>query len=130
MKIRSRNQGGSIASFAAVSVLLAIVLIGGLYVVQRYATNQATSSEVATDSQSDDENNTSDGPSGDDSTTTTDTSGNNDNTTTDGSDNSETTTSELPKTGPADVALKALAVSLLVFASVAYAQSRRASLDL
>lgn len=152
MKNRTRNQGGSVVGFLAVGVLLAVVLIGGLYVVQRYKSSIDESTEIAVNSQSNDEKNTSENANSN-TDSTSGSSANNDKSTTNNTDSSTTnnsttsssssqvsgsassaesstaTTRELPQTGPAETATQMAAISALTFAIVAYLRSRRASLD-
>ena len=44
--MRGRYQGGSLAGFIIIGVVLALVLVGGLYALNRYTVQQ---SKVATD---------------------------------------------------------------------------------
>lgn len=136
MKVRTRNQGGSIASFAAVGIVLAVVLIGGLYIVQRYAATSNDSREVATNNSSNDDGKTTYEPVVDDKNTaspntsvSSDGTANDENTTQDESSTPSATASELPETGPASSIVNMIAVSSLAFAAVSYMRSKRASLD-
>ena len=141
MKVHAKNQGGSLTSFVIVGVVLAVLLVGGLYAVQRYKTNMETSKEVATNSEnskSNDEKNTSDS-SDNETKKSSDTSSNSSssNTSTDKDDKKTTNsttlsssdTSNLPNTGPEDTLPQVIAVAALVFAGVSYFRSRQASLD-
>ncbi len=134
--MRRQYQGGSLAGFIIIGVLLTLVLVGGLYGLNRY--NAEQSKEVAAgdnDSSKDKPNDTLDKKSSEESKpktdTPTDTSSNeskNDDkssssSSSDSSDKAQTD-KQLPVTGPADAVAALVAVVLLSFATAHYIQSR------
>lgn len=130
--MRATNQGGSLAGFIIVGVLLALVLVGGLYGLNRYNAEKA-GEEVATEEQAGTEKNETDA-AGDRQRTSTDetpapkpaaTSGT---PATDPGDATPAATppanAQLPATGPADTFYAVFVISLLAFVSVHYVRSR------
>lgn len=140
--MRGRYQGGSLAGFIIIGVVLTLVLVGGLYGLNRY--NAEQTKEVATDEASD----TTEKPSSEkvdsdkdaksdskqsqneervlvpDSEESSDTSGS-ETSSPDGVNGSTgNTNEELPATGPADAALALLAVFALSFTTAHYVRSR------
>jgi cytoskeletal protein RodZ len=134
--MRERYQGGSLTGFIVVGVLLALVLVGGLYGLNRYNAQRASDETTSQESESQ--------PANDEKTTEKPTSSNEDSDkatpestspatsedkTPAASDDapSAATTAALPETGPADTMISLLAVGLLGFASAHYVRSRRAA---
>ncbi len=156
MRGRTRYQGGSLLGYVAVAILLAGLLVGGLYWVQRYnetATNDGViATETNNENASDDKNASSNSSSatGEDgfssennsaSSSSTDTATDNssnttvDETTTVTADDSttsesgtETSVQALPETGPATTLAETIILATITFAMVGYVKSRR-SLD-
>lgn len=135
--MRATNQGGSLAGFIIIGVLLALVLVGGLYGLNRYNAQQAANETVAQEEKktetkkSSTETSSSDTSSGE--TTKTDTETKQTTTTAaPSSDDSHTTTTtettttntKLPHTGPADSLMSLVAVAALAFAGAHYNRSR------
>ena len=136
--MRERYQGGSLAGFIIIGVVLTLVFVGGLYGLSRY--NAEQSKEVATDdkAKSDDQANKdkessseskpqTDKPSEQSPSDTKDES--KDEATGDkASDNTSNdqapANKQLPTTGPVDVATMVLGATALSFAAVHYLQSR------
>jgi len=138
--MRGRYQGGengSLAGFIIVGVLLALVLVGGIYGLNRY--NAQKASEETTASQ--DDKKTEDTSKNGDQTAKTDDADK------DNSDGSSTTTQPdipkdtetdssasnqtaqsgaLPQTGPSDGVTAMVTVALLAFAAAHFVQARRA----
>jgi len=140
MNVRTRNQGGSLVTFALVGVVLAIVLVGGLYGLQRYRDSLTEPSEIASNSKSNDDKNTSDNSNGDtdksteqssssSNTSKSETDSSDKNTTSSSSSSSDSAANNLPATGPVNTLERLIAVSALTFAGVAFVRSRRPSLD-
>ena len=142
--MRGRYQGGqrgSLAGFIIVGVLLALVLVGGLYGLNRYNAQRSDSETAAkdesSDSKSDDtsserktaatgmQKTTTDSDTSDDRSRTND-----DDASKPADDDSSTDTAasatHLPQTGPESGLLGLLAVTALAFAVTHYARSRRA----
>lgn len=130
--MRGRYQGGengSLAGFIIVGVLLALVLVGGIYGLNRYNAQKA-SEETAT---SQDDKKTEDTSKNNDQTAKKDDS---DKSTSSGSDNTQpdipkdsstsTNSNALPETGPSDVITTMVTIALLAFAAAHFVQARRA----
>ena len=142
MKVRTRNQGGSLVSYAVVGVILAVLLIGGLYFVQRYNDTVQKSNEVAKETEKNDDKKASDSSADSSNTESSDTANQSNSATTNDTDDEDTTftetdetaeseaSSSLPATGPESTVSQLLGLSALTFAGVAYVRSRRTSLDL
>lgn len=126
-----RLQGGSLASYIIVAVLLGVVLVGGIYGLQRY---NAAQSEVAkrdetkrgtandkpqdeTPATGDDKTSEENAPSSDD--TTPEEAPVNESTRNEGAE-----ADELPATGPNDGLLTAVTLAGLTYAGVSLARSR------
>jgi len=156
MKSNKQHQGGWAVSFAVVGVLLVAALLGGVYIVKKQhdnaqlaqtsSENAAESEKQATDEQSasNEEGNRSDSGDtgeGQPAETTpgqaTPSQEGDEASEADGQDGLPTggvaagdesgDDVELPRTGPAETAARALAVSLLTFAAAAYIRSRQAA---
>lgn len=133
------NQGGSIVSFIVVGVVLALLLVGGAYLVHRHNNPAATptptpaedSQEAATEESDPDESSEADT----DSSTETDQS---DQAASDNSSTSEesaesqadlptgsSSPDNLPETGPTDNGLGLVGAGSMAAASVWYWRSRR-----
>lgn len=140
--MRGRYQGGdkgSLAGFIIVGVLLALVLVGGIYGLNRYNAQKA-SNEVATSDKSD--KNTADLPKDTDKTTNDDQkksstgssssssqnakSDDTKSTATSGAANQNSQSAVLPHTGPSDVVTGMVTLALLTFAAAHFVQGRRA----
>jgi cytoskeletal protein RodZ len=133
------GQGGSLAGFIIVGVLLALVLVGGLYGLNRYNAQKAseetaakqedkktsqdktkTNQETAKKDDSDKSKSNSSSSQAQpdipkDTTTSTDS----------GSSNQTAQSNVLPHTGPSDMTIGLLAVTLLSFSAAHFVQSRR-----
>lgn len=134
--MRGRLQGGSLAGFIIIGAFLALIVIGGLYGLNRYNAEQAAdeiavenSDSAETPAGSEEQNSDDDGavePEQQELPGSTDQQSSDEPTPTD----TETETSEpqssdeLPKTGSADIALALLGVFALSFAVTHYARSR------
>lgn len=135
--MRGTNQGGSLAGFIIVGVLLALVLIGGLYGLNRYNAQRAAD-EVATETAeqekgaADDRQRTSNeseekktepapaqAPAADPGDKATPSSA-----PAKSGSQTATTTANLPQTGPADMALTLIALGAVTFAGTHYVRSR------
>ena len=130
--MRGTNQGGSLAGFIIVGVLLALVVVGGLYGLNRYNAQRASDEASQQEEQpaQNEEESTDDAaneeapaaPTNDDTSPAPAA----------GADaKSDTPTAaaapSLPETGPADTALTLLALASLSFAVVHYVRSRHAA---
>lgn len=139
------NQGGSILSFAVLGGVMALLLIGGAYIVRHNLAPAERDSRVATSEQQDEsseQNQNDDEPAPADNNDQEEASaprqdavpGNTNNTNTSG-EGTETprptpaagdqSSSGLPSTGPSSAFFGGLMISGLVGASAAYMQSRR-----
>lgn len=142
--MRGRYQGGengSLAGFIIVGVLLALVLVGGIYGLNRYNA-QKTSEETAasqddkkTTTKKDTSNTTDKTAKIDDSNksapgssdkTQSNTPKDNSTSTNSSSSNQTAQSSALPHTGPSDVMTTMVTVALLAFAAAHFVQARRA----
>lgn len=127
--MQNNRENGSLASYIIVGVLLMVVLVSGLYGVQRYnesqpdgATNQPV--EKTEDNAPVDEK---DKTPAEEAPVTDDGSGdvpvvNND--TTDEATDDASSEEDLPATGPEDTAITALVLSVVTFALTSYIRSR------
>jgi LPXTG-motif cell wall-anchored protein len=111
--MRRTNQGGSLAVFIIIGVVLTLVLVGGLYGLNRYNDAQNTEDIAVTEEPNPTEESTDTGdeaaaPQEQESAP-------------------QSRTDELPQTGPADTVFAIVAAALLTFAGVHYARSRTAS---
>lgn len=133
--MRGNNQGGSLIGFIVVGVLLALVLIGGLYGLNRYnaqkvADETAVLEEEATKDTKDEGAVTERTPSAkeEDKTTSTPTATPDRTRTTDPGDATPTPTpatgTQLPQTGPTETVFGLLVVGLLTFTATHYVRSR------
>ncbi|HRJ06646.1 MAG TPA: hypothetical protein PK096_04895 [Candidatus Saccharibacteria bacterium] len=129
---RNSSETGSLASYIIVGVLLMVVLVSGLYGVQRYNQSQEGNKETGTnepatngkDTTSDDQ--TSDKPA--DNQSPVDDGSSNVPATDDADQTEETSTTaeeDLPATGPGDVLATAGIIAVVTYAAVSYVQSRR-----
>lgn len=141
--MRGSNQGGSLAGFVVIGAFLVLVLVGGLYGLNRYNAEQQKKQEIAKNeekpqpsssdkktnqsetkpqSSSSSSNNTPEAkkPDSKPSSSTNGSSGQRSAPSTD----TQSGASQLPQTGPADAFMNSLAVVLLSFATVSYIQSR------
>jgi uncharacterized surface anchored protein len=129
--MRGRYQGGSLAGFIIVGILLALVVIGGLYGLNRY--NAEHDKKVATSSN--DKTKSSDTKKTDStkprSSTPTDTDSTESQPSTPPASSDETATgtansnSHLPTTGPEMNVFSIIAIGLLSFAGAHYLRSRQ-----
>lgn len=128
--MRERYQGGSLAGFVIIGVILTLVFVGGLYGLNRY--NAEQSKEVASESKKDandapkedrptssdtETDSSSDVPSDIPGTTTDDDAP-------DAGAKDDAANEELPATGPADVIGMVLGAAALSYAGALYLQSR------
>lgn len=132
--MRERYQGGSLAGFIIIGVLLMLVLAGGLYGLNRYnaerANEEVAQNDTGEETATENEPATEESGSQTDTSTATDgqtrTDASEERTDTSGEATEEATaTDELPATGPSD----SLALMLVVAAStygVVYALRSRA----
>ncbi len=132
--MRGQYQGGSLAGFIIIGVVLALVLVGGLYGLNRY--NSEQSKEVATDTNKSEEQSSekkaSESDSKSEETSSQPASGSSSKedkskTADESKSTSEATKpskDELPVTGPADTFVAMLAMLSLGFATAHYIQSR------
>lgn len=127
------GQGGSLAGFIIVGALLALVLVGGLYGLNRYnaqrASEEASQQEEqpAKEEQKSEESTDKD-KSADTSSDQSATPAAGSDSSSDTSDNSSAaTTANLPETGPADTTISLLALGILSFAFTHYVRSRRSA---
>jgi hypothetical protein len=130
--MRRTNQGGSLAGFIIIGVLLTLVLVGGLYGLNRYNAQRAADETAKTEEAAPEDKAT------DTKTTQTDTDSDTSVQTRTGQGSTDTqpskssapaaqpaaTSAQLPQTGPADTMLGLVAVTVLTFAGVHYARSR------
>jgi cytoskeletal protein RodZ len=139
--MRGRYQGGengSLAGFIIVGVLLALVLVGGIYGLNRYNAQKASEETTASqdDKKAEDTSKNSDQAAKKDDADTS-TSSSSDKTQPDiptDSDSSKSSTASnqgvesnaLPQTGPSDVMTTMVTIALLTFAAAHFVQARRA----
>lgn len=120
-----RLQGGSLVGYIIVAVLLGVVLVGGLYGLQRYNAGDVqiagSQDEKSQDKPKDEQPKSKDDAAKDDSS---------DKKTdekppvrTDSSDNTATSTDELPATGPESGLLAGLAFASLTYAGTSLVRS-------
>jgi cytoskeletal protein RodZ len=142
------GQDGSLAGFIIIGVLLALVLVGGLYGLNRYNTQKA-SEEVATKDQAtrtsetkqEDTSKTEQTPKLDDKAaeersesktkvtaprTSQDTAQTNQPPAATPTPASNSTSTHLPQTGPADTLVSLFVIGALTFASIYYVRSLQA----
>ncbi len=126
--MRRSNQGGSLAGFIIIGAVLALVLVGGLYGINRYNAEQnktiasSDESKKETEPKKDDakkDEKSSDTPIPNDATTIPST-----NMSTEEAKDQVAAAQQLPQTGPADMVLQLIAIASLSFATVYYARSR------
>ena len=125
--MRGSNQGGSLAGFIIIGAVLALVLVGGLYGINRYnaeqtkiAASKEESSKKAAETKKEaakTDEKPSETPIPNDATSLPS------NTTTQEAKD-QVATAQLPRTGPADTLLQLVSVAALSFASVYYLRSR------
>jgi cytoskeletal protein RodZ len=137
--MRRNYQGGSLLGFIIVAVLLGLLLIGGLYGLNRYNAQKAADEAVASKEQAKEEEATE--PS---QTKTDDAASNEESTTTDpggqtrtqdapaanpaaNSSTAGTSGRELPQTGPADSLYVLFVAAALVFAGTHFVRSRHSA---
>lgn len=133
--MRGTNQGGSLAGFIIVGVLLALVLIGGLYGLNRYNAQRAAD-EVATETAEQEKNAADDRQRTSSESeekraepTTTPTADPGDKAAPSSApaqsgSQTATRTANLPQSGPADTALTLIALGTITFAGTHYVRSR------
>jgi len=131
--MRGTNQGGSLAGFIVVGVLLTLVLVGGLYGLNRYNAEKA-GEEVMTEEQAGTEDTSTDTAAERERTATEDKkettpSNGSSSATSDPGDATSTPTAgsssdTLPQTGPTDTLYAIFVVSLLAFVATHYVRSR------
>ncbi|MBP9668072.1 hypothetical protein KBD87_04720 [Candidatus Saccharibacteria bacterium] len=154
MRERTKHQGGSLLGYVTVAILLAGLLVGGLYWVQRYnktskngttvavATHKDTAKNTTpvTDEKTADNRDTSNGSTTTDtpavsksddkkatspSTPAPSTTSTEDDESNDGQVGTSPAVEALPATGPTAVGVQGLALGLLAFSVAAYVKSRR-----
>lgn len=133
--MRGTNQGGSLAGFIIVGVLLALVLIGGLYGLNRYNAQRAAD-EVATETSEQEKNaaddrqrtsNESEEKRAEPTTTPTADPGDKaapSSAPAQSGSQTATRTANLPQSGPADTALTLIVLGAVTFAGAHYVRSR------
>ncbi len=125
------KQSGSMVSFVIVGVILALLLIGGVYFIRRSLAPTSdgvpSSSENETDTTKEVDSTDNTDQSSDESLDIPDISlpGRTDNETPDGQGNTEQLPADLPQTGPTDVLLGGILLSGIAGAGVAYKRSRK-----
>lgn len=115
-----RLQGGSLAGYVIVAVLLGLVLVGGLYGIQRYNAGDmkiASSQDEGNKEQSDDEKAASDDETKKEESADEQTDEKQPQTD-ESSENEAAQTEELPATGPESGLLSGLALAGLTYAAV------------
>jgi LPXTG-motif cell wall-anchored protein len=139
--MQKRYQGGSLVGFIVVGVLLALVLIGGLYGLNRYnaqkaaetaeeksdkgaSTDVAKTDETKEDSKSEKKPTDGDQPSSQTTVTQPTDSTQRGGTVADSNSSTAEPTGKLPQTGPADTAAQLLAITSLALATTYYVRSR------
>lgn len=136
--MRVTNQGGSLAGFIIIGVLLTLALVGGLYGLSRYNAEQASTEVAKEDDAKNEEAATNAEPeaSKKDQSEATDSGRQTTDTPESSSDSSANSTNpqaaaptqpqqtRLPETGPADTAFMLLAIGLVTFAGTHYLRSR------
>lgn len=133
--MRDRYQGGSLAGFIIIGVLLTLVLVGGLYGLNRYNAERANTEVAQEDEAEQKASNAEDERPADDETDTAGREQDDEGTSEGGRLNTEpdenesqqesgSQTAELPETGPADSILMLIVVGLVTFAGVHFLQSR------
>lgn len=137
--MRATNQGGSLAGFLLIGALLTLVLVGGLYGLNRYNTEKA-SEEVATNDESSRDSAAEDKVKSEvKKETESEKSEETGRQTTEPRNGSTTRTetpsgsaapqaqpaAQLPQTGPADTAFTLVALALVTFAGTHFIRSRQ-----
>ncbi|HEY1085096.1 MAG TPA: hypothetical protein VGE34_00035 [Candidatus Saccharimonadales bacterium] len=142
--MRDRHQGGWIANFLIVGVLLVVGLIGAIYFLKSQGTDggdqiateetqQSTESDTETQSSEEKKDSQSDAAKEDkeakdekNNSSKTDKSSTSESTSKDDSDKQVKEQTDLPATGPAEAMQAVVGLSALTFSASAYIQSRRA----
>lgn len=128
--MRERYQGGSLAGFIIIGVLLMLVLAGGLYGLNRYNAQRADEQIAQNDESTptSDETSTEDKTMTDAGSATTETQGRTGSESADteraATDDATDENTELPQTGPTESFAGMIAVSVLTFAGVHLLRSR------
>ena len=148
MNTRSNRQGGWIASFVVVAIVLVAALVGGVYVLKTSqkndtkmedttstrssqtkpeSTDKDTKSKTTTksDESSDGESSGRTKSDTSDSTTSNTSQTSDKSKSTKRSESTSSRSSELPHTGPKETLVSLIAIGALSFAAVAYIRSRQ-----
>ncbi len=140
MNTRFNRQGGWVVSFAVVGVILLVALLGSIYFLRQQSSSDHQiakddssktseksktneSDNTSSDSDKTDKNNSTEGQTQREPSTNT--SDDQSNPTTSQRSTGDENGSDLPETGPGDVAVHIVAVSLLSFALTSYIRSRQ-----
>jgi cytoskeletal protein RodZ len=133
------KQGGSILGFILIGVVLAALLVGGVYFVRQQTAKQVTQptpvEPTSSQQPSSSDSSESPAPATEDKSDNTDTSDKKEETsanntpTENSSQPSSQTATELPKTGPSQTIGVLIVVGILSYAVVLYARSRRLNLS-
>lgn len=130
---RTDKEAGSLASYIVVGVLLTVVLVSGLYGVQRYNQSQSSDSSQSSEQESDSQDQTpsketekhEEAPAKEEAPSTNDGSGSvvtEDET--DGSGEDQAAAEDLPATGPEDTVFTAAVLFVVTFALTSFIQAR------
>jgi hypothetical protein len=124
MNARVKRQGGWAGSFVIVGILLALLLVGGVYFLKSY---QVQDGDIAVDTSTDEkttgENGREDSSNGGTSNDTDQSSGEDEQVT----NGSETSDDNLPETGPSETIATSAILAVLTYSSVLYVRSRRST---
>lgn len=112
-----KNQGGSVRSFILIGVVLVLLFIGGAYLIRQATLPAAPDNTPVAPGRSTDDTDTSatPPPSTDEKTA---------------ADSPAPTATQLPQTGPAELAGTLFVLAILSATSVSYLQSRRLRITL
>lgn len=130
--MRGTNQGGSLAGFIIIGVLLTLILVGGLFGLNRYnaqrAADEIAASEKATSEEEATESSKSTTEANDESPTQARTEQDSGDKTQESAQSAQSAgaaqSAQLPTTGPADTLMGFVAVTVLTFAVAHYTRSR------
>lgn len=131
---QSNRQGGSVATFLVVGLILALLALGAIYGVRQYMASQrlAPVADESLINGSGDKNSPEEGvvkePSQDENTANNNTGGETPGSTSQPVDSGQPTSESLPQSGPTSNLAGIIGVSLMIGMTVAYIGSRRKAL--
>ncbi len=131
--MRVTNQGGSLAGFIIIGVLLTLILVGGLFGLNRYNAQRAADEIAASEKANSEESSESGATKTEAESTDTSTQSRTEQAPTASTQQAQpqatqstgaAQSAQLPQTGPADSLIGLIAVAALTFAVVHYTRSR------